>query len=191
MLHTSNTFREAKHKVENYIIDHIVMEVFTLEDSSLEALNFIYYIHINHPGIRLTIFTFTRNRYLIQVLRSFHHINIVSKYEAMSELNHAMNVCWNDEAFYSQYINDLMYEIELPASLESIEWIVLTELAKNTPKHDIAKIINKKYHTLFYYIKIMNKKLHISTKHEQIKMLRAINSNPLKNGGAFYRDQFV
>ncbi|EEJ6141354.1 response regulator transcription factor [Salmonella enterica subsp. enterica serovar Urbana] len=190
VLHTSKTFREAKDKVENYIIDHIVMEVFTLEDSSLEALNFIYHMQINYPGIRLTILTFTRNRYLLQVLRSFRHINIVSKLESMSELSHAVDACWYEETFYSKYINDLMYEIEPPDCFESIEWTVLIELAKSTPKNDIAKIINKSYHSLFYYIKKINKKLHLSSKNEHVEMLKAININPLKSAQIFCRDQF-
>ncbi|CAH6138484.1 hypothetical protein [Citrobacter koseri] len=190
VLHTSPTFREAKYKIENHIIDNVVMEVFTLEESALEALNFIYDMQINYPGIRLTVFTFTRNSYLLQVLRSFHYINIVSKYEPMSELNHAVHACWLDEAFYSQYINDLMAEIEQPDSFDDIEWTVLTELAHSTPTHDIAKIINKRYHTLFYYIKKINKKLHLSTKNEHIKMLKAINSNPLKSASISYCDRF-
>lgn len=190
VLHTSPTFKEAKYKIESHIIDHIIMEVFTLEESALEALNFIHHMQINYPNILLTVFTFTRNCYLLQVLRSFNNINIVSKYEPMIELDNAMHACWLDEAFYSQYINDLMVEIEQPDSFDDIEWTVLNELAHSTPTHDIAKKINKKYHSLFYYIKKINKKLHLNTKNEHVRMLKAINSNPLKSANITYRDRF-
>lgn len=190
VLYTCPTFDEARSRIQNSIIDHIVMEVFTLEENALEALNFIYDVQANHPGTHLTIFTATRNSYLLQVLRSFPRINIVSKYEPMPELLHAVHACWQAKPFYSQYITDLMFEIEHPDEFCEIEWTVLISLARSIPTQDVAKIINKSYHTLFYYIKKIDKKLHIKNKSEHIKMLQAINSNPLKSGSITYRDRF-
>lgn len=92
---------------------------------------------------------------------------------------------------FTAVLNDLMAEIEQPDSFDDIEWTVLTELAHSTPTHDIAKIINKRYHTLFYYIKKINKKLHLSTKNEHIKMLKAINSNPLKSASISYATDLI
>ncbi|MEO3989892.1 hypothetical protein [Pseudocitrobacter cyperus] len=190
VLYTCPSFKEAQYRIQNSIIDHIVMEVFTLDENALEALNFIYQVQTKHPDMRITVFTETRNRYLLQVLRSFPRINIVSKYEAMPELIHAVQACWEEEPFYSQYIIDLMFDIARPDAFSEIEWTVLNALAKSIPAQDVAKIINKSYHTLFYYIKKIDKKLHIKSKGEHVKMLQALNSNPLKNTVVPYIDRF-
>ncbi|HID8544197.1 TPA: hypothetical protein ACXIMN_004651 [Escherichia coli] len=190
VLYICPTFDEARSRIQNSIIDHIVMEVFTLEENALEALNFIYDVQTNHPGTLLTVFTATRNSYLLQVIRSFPRINIVSKYESMPELLHAVHACWQPQPFYSQYITDLMFEIERPGEFCEIEWTVLVSLARSTPTKDVANTINKSYHTLFYYIKKIDRKLHIKNKIEHMKMLQAINSNPLKSSSITYRDRF-
>lgn len=190
VLYTCPTYKEAQYRIQNSIIDHIVMEVFTLDENALEALNFIHQVRTQYPGTRISVFTETRNSYLLQVLRSFPRINIVSKYEPMPELIHAAQACWQDQPFYSQYINDLMFDIERPEAFCEIEWTVLSALAKSVPPQDVAKIINKSYHTLFYYIKKIDKKLHIKSKSEHIKMLQALNSNPLKSTSIHYRERF-
>ncbi|EML2228096.1 response regulator transcription factor [Klebsiella aerogenes] len=180
VLRVSSTFKEASAILNDCIVDHVVMEVFNLEEQPLHAIKFIYNIRVRYPSIFVTIFTSTRNVYILQLLRSFDYINIVSKYERLSELQRAVNLCWSKMTFYSEYIIDIMIDVPIPDTLNDMEMEILIKLANYTSKHEIAKSIKKSYHSIFYYIRKINGKLRLQTKNEHNQLINALNNNPLK-----------
>ncbi|EBM0572580.1 response regulator transcription factor [Salmonella enterica] len=181
VLHTCETFKEASKILNDNVVDYIFMELFNVEENMLDAIIFILDVYSKFPSVRVVVLTTISDCDYIQVLRSLKYVSIISKYESIHELYKSIQSCRLSDGFYSKDIEKIMCNLEPPEALNDIEWSVLICLAQGLPKREIASKIFKSYHGLFYHINKINKKLHIKTKGQQLRMLKSLVNSPFKN----------
>lgn len=178
VLHSCSSFTEAGYILSDNIIDFIIMELFTIDEAPVDALNLIRNISINHSGTKIFIFTTIKNIFLLQLVRSFRNVSIISKYENIEDLSSFFTMDNIDKISFSNYIQDLLFDLGNPKPLNDIEWDVLIKKTEGLSGKDISAGINRTYSAINYYQNMIMKKLRLKNKREYLMMIKSLNTPP-------------
>lgn len=178
VLHSCSSFTEAGYILSENIIDFIIMELFTIDEPPVDALNLIRHISINYSEIKIFVFTMIKDAFLLQLARSFRNVSIISKYENIQDLASFFTVGNLDKVSYSNYIQDLLFDLYSPKSLNDIEWDVLIKKTEGLSGKDISACINRTYSAVNYYQNMILKKLGLKNKREYLMMIKSLKTPP-------------
>jgi len=184
---SARTFADAWDILADNIIDRVVMELFTQEDTPAQALEFLLLLQHKFPGIQVDVFTASRNRYLLQMLRSLGTVNIISKLEPLVDVDRFMDHCCNSSPVISDFIQFTLQRMPKPESLNALEWQVLIAMANKKTPDEIAQLIEKSIHTVFYYTRKIHDKLRVNTKSDYHRITQSLMDNPISSANISYR----
>lgn len=123
-----------------------------------------------YPQLEITVFTRSKSRLFLQLLRSFDRVNLFSKYEPLQVLGKLRTQTLYGRNIISPYIDFLLMEFEQPTAIIELECQILVFLARYGRQRDVADALNISPQLVTHYLNNISRKLHLGGKTEVGKL---------------------
>lgn len=130
-----------------------------------------------YPQLEITVFTGSKSRLFLQLLRSFERVNIFSKYEPLQVLDKLRTQSLYSRHIMSPYIEFLLMEFKPPSAIIKLECQILVSLARYGRQRDVANALNISPQLVTHYLNNISRKLHLSGKAEVGKLASILLKN--------------
>ncbi|EPC5193956.1 helix-turn-helix transcriptional regulator [Edwardsiella piscicida] len=159
-------------------VDHVIAELYTHDDTPIDALLALMRVRAYRPSLRITVMTDITHPAVLAAVHSLGQVSLISKREPLPRLAEAYRHSLRQAHLSPRMKRKMQVQPEM-AGMSFPEWKVVAIRSRGGDNYQVASYLGIHHKSVNYRQRCIMQKLAFASKPEFLRFLSAMSDNPV------------